>query len=284
MAAAAIWLEQWPCSLKGIAMQKDQQVDSSKKRKEDEDEDRAVFFWFPFFRGRRVEMIPSLLLLALFLWFALYNREAPAPKEAIAPQPAVAALPEPVKVETQRWGSSVIFPIEGKDGAGRGAAFDVAVLPKELSWVSKSSTQLANGGEIVPDDQLAARLFTQELRDGLGQSKQVIAIGLASQEGQVEEETQRAASRAQTAAGWLSNAVAPETGIWLLNLGQFKRTGCKAQTETTDTSWQRPVILVGIKSQDEGTDLVQAFADAISGKSNLPSRDCYSSFDLTRFR
>ena len=190
----------------------------------------------------------------------------------------------PVAVETQRWGGSVIYPIEGKDAAGKHAAFDVAVLPKDLAWISKSSTNLSLGGQPIPDDQTVDRLFTPELRDGLSKSKQVMAVGLASQEGQVEEETARAASRAQTAAKWLSSAVSQDTGIWVLNLGQFKKIGCPAQTETADSSWQRPVILVGVKSQDEGTDLSQAFADAISGKSNLPSRDCYTSFDLSRFR
>lgn len=261
-------------------MQSDQNAD---KRKEKEEEDRAGFFFFPFFRGRRIEMIPALLLVGLFLLLALFWLEKPAPKEPAAEAVATAA-PAPVTVETQRWGSSTIFPIEGADSAGRRAAFDVAVLPKELSWVSKSSTQLAQGTEVIPDDQLTDRLFSQELKDGLARSKNVLAVGLASQEGQVEEETARAANRARTAAGWLANAVPPETGIWILNLGQFKKSGCKAQTETTDTSWQRPVILVGVKSQDEGTELSQAFANAISGKSNLPSQDCYSSFELTRFR
>src|SRR5687767_7226924 len=140
-------------------MQSDQQP---KKRKEDEDEDRAGFFFFPFFRGRRVEMIPPLLLMALFLLLALFWLEKPAPQEP-APQTVAATAPETVKVETQRWGSSTIFPIEGKDSAGKRAAFDVAVLPKELSWVSKSSTQLSQGSEVIPDDQLTTRLFSQEL-------------------------------------------------------------------------------------------------------------------------
>jgi hypothetical protein len=262
-----------------------QQQSNTPQKKEDDEDDRAAFFWFPFFRGKRIEMIPSLLLLALFLFFGIYMWQSSVPPEpALPPQMTGAPAPEAVAVETQRWGSSIIFPIEGRDSAGKHAAFDVAVLPKELSWVSKSWTQLAMSGETIPDDQLTDRLFTQELRDGLSKSKQVVAVGLASQEGQVEEETERAANRAKTAAGWLANAVGAETSIWMLNLGQFKKSGCPAQTETTDTSWQRPVILVGVKSQDEGTDLVQAFADAISGKSNLPSRECYTSFDLARFR
>jgi hypothetical protein len=258
------------------------------KKNEDDDDDKAAFFLFPFFRGKRLEMVPPFLLLALFLLYGLYVWEKPVPSEPAKPalpqEVTAAPAPEPVAVETQRWGGSVVFPIEGKDQAGRKAAFDVAVLPKDLAWVSKSATNLALAGEPIPDDQTVGRLFTPELRDGLAQSKQVVAVGLASQEGQVEEETARAASRAQTAAKWLSEAVAAETGIWMLNLGQFKKSGCRAQTETTDTSWQRPVIIVGVKSQDDGADLVQAFSDAINGKSNLPSRDCYTAFELTRFR
>jgi hypothetical protein len=190
---------------------------------------------------------------------------------------------QPVKVETRRWGSSVIFPIEGKDTAGRRAAFDIAVLPKNLAWASKSATQLMEGASVIPEDATVTRIFTPELRAGLRESPEVMAVGLASQEGQREAETERAANRARTAAGWLMEAMAPETGIWTLNLGQFQ-AGCKATTEATDTSWQRPVIIVGIRESDKGVTLAEAFADAISGKSNLPSRDCYSSFDLTRFR
>jgi hypothetical protein len=259
----------------------------SSGRKEDDDDDRAGFFLFPFFRGRRWEMIPFLMLFALFLYWAFYVWQAPLPPEPAPQQAAAPAAPAEtaaVPVETQRWGGSVIYPIEGNDAAGKRATFDVAVLPKDLAWVSKSATNLSLGGQPIPDDQLIERLFTPELRDGLSKSKQVMAVGLASQEGLVEEETARAASRAQTAAKWLSDAVSPETGIWVLNLGQFKKNGCPAQTETADTSWQRPVILVGVKSQDEGADLAQAFASAISGKSNLPSRDCYTAFELSRFR
>jgi hypothetical protein len=248
-------------------------------KKEDDEEDRAGFFLFPFFRGKRMEMVPALALFALLLLLFLYFYQPPAPQEAKAPAPA-----QPVAVATERWGGSVVFPIQGKDSAGKNAAFDVAVLPKELAWVSKSSTQVALAGEQIPEDQLNTKLFTQELRDGLSKSSQIMSIGLASQEGQVDEETARAADRAKSAAAWLSNAFPQETGIWMLNLGQFKKTGCAAQTETTDTSWQRPVIIVGVKSQDEGANLAEAFASAISGKSNLPSRDCYTAFDLSRFR
>jgi hypothetical protein len=68
-----------------------------------------------------------------------------------------------------------------------------------------------------------------------------------------------------------------------MNLGQFQ-TSCANTTEADDTSWQRPVMIVGIRAADQGVALTEAFADAISGKSNLPDRTCYSSFELTRVR
>lgn len=205
---------------------------------------------------------------------------------AAVEQPVATIAEEPktdVKVATQRWGASVVFPIEGKDLARKQAAFDVAVLPADLAWARKSSTQLVQGGTAIAEDQAAARIFSAELRDGLSRSVEVIAVGLASQEGQRAEETERAKSRAASAARWLSTAVNGNVPIWTLNLGQF-RGSCKATTEAADTGWQRPVIIVGIRSQETGVNLTEAFADAISGKSNLPSRDCYTNFDLARFR
>ena len=199
------------------------------------------------------------------------------PVAAIAEQ-----LKTDVKVRTQRWGSSVVFPIEGKDLARKRAAFEVAVLPADLAWARKSSTALVQGGTQIPENEAAARIFSAELRDGLSRSTEVIAVGLASQEGQRAEETERARRRAASAAGWLSTAV-DGIPIWTLNLGQFRGT-CKATTEAADTGWQRPVIIVGVRSQEQGVNLTEAFADAISGKSNLPSRDCYTNFDLARFR
>jgi hypothetical protein len=277
-------------------------------QKKKDDEDRGIFAWFyrwydrydswsgrydwfnwlmGYFKAHTVATVATAGAAAVAVGGVvvmtnpeLKDRWLP-PKQVEQP---VAAMPaEPVAVTTQRWGSSVIFPIEGKDLAQRRAAFDVAVLPKDLTWARKSATQLALADATIAEDEAPARIVTPELREGLSRSAALIAVGLASQEGQVAEETERARQRAATAAGWLGSAFGAETPIWTLNLGQF-RGGCQAANETADTSWQRPVIVVGIRSQEDAVNLTEAFADAMSGKSNLPSRDCYTNFDLTRFR
>jgi hypothetical protein len=108
-------------------------------------------------------------------------------------------------VQTQSWGSSVIYPIMGRDLEGRRATFDVAVLPQNLTWAQRSDRELDQGGTIISNSQVADTVFTPELREGLGRSNAVIAVGLASQEGQIEAETARALRRATTAAGWLAS-------------------------------------------------------------------------------
>jgi hypothetical protein len=186
-------------------------------------------------------------------------------------------------VQTESWGSSVIYPIEGNDEEGRRAAFDVAVLPQDLVWSRRSDTDLDYTGSLISNANVPDRVFTPELREGLSRSGALIAVGVASQEGQLQAETARALRRGTTAAAWLAAISDEDKPIWVLNLGQF--TGeCDAVADRTDTSWQRPLIVVGIRSQEPQTDIDEAFADAMSGKSNLPSRECYTSFDMTKFR
>jgi hypothetical protein len=258
-------------------------------RKKDDD-DRGFFFWL-WGRNRglssfaEVAIISTVfgIILAIILWAYPMREDVVATPEAPPAAEPVAAAPAEETVQTQNWGSSVIFPIEGRDAAQKRAAFDVAVLPTDLTWAHKSSSAVTQGGAAIAAEETANRVFTPELRDGLNRSSEVIAVGLASQEGQVTEEAERARQRSLTAANWLASAVPPEKAIWTLNLGQFKGS-CKAAEGATGTSWQRPLIIVGIREQEEGVDITEAFADAISGKSNLPSRDCYTNFDLSKFR
>lgn len=237
--------------------------------------------------------IGGAVLAGVGALFLTNTQFAEKPAQPVPPQrtAAIGAPPakpartkaEPVKVETQRWGASTVYPVEGKDRAGKRAAFDVAVLPKEVAWARKSSTELTEGGQPVPRDIVVTKVFTAELREGLARSSHVIAVGMASQEGAAQEETERARNRARSAAAWLAKTVSPNTKIWVLNLGQFQNR-CTETAQQSDTSWQRPVMLIGVRSQQGGVRLREAFADAISGKANMPSRDCYSSFDLARFR
>lgn len=205
------------------------------------------------------------------------------PVEIVQPDTPPKAAEPPVQqakveVTTERWGEALVFPVNGADAAGKRASFDVAVLPKAFTWARKDDAHLAHDGKMLTDAQVQERVFTDDFRAGLGRSRDVIGVGVASQEGDVTEETGRAARRAKTSGEWLAKGTG--AGVWLLNLGQYK--GSCATADKGDTSWQRPVIMIGVRGQDEGVNLAQALGDAISGKSNLPSRDCYSNFEMKR--
>lgn len=198
---------------------------------------------------------------------------------------------EPLKVETaaiapepevRQTRNSTVFAIEGKDKAGRRATFDVVVLNKSFLWVRGSAEDLEKDGVTIPRDQLAAAVLDDEVKNALSDAKEVITVGTASQEGSATEEVARAERRARQAATLVSGAVAAETPIWTLNLGQY-RDPCK-DCETGGTSWQRPFIVIAVKEADPGTNIGEALTDAMSGKEKLPSPASYSAFALTRFR
>lgn len=226
------------------------------------------------------------------IWAFLTSKAAVATAVvAVGGAGAVAALkpellrgllgPSRVAVATERWGdSSIVFPVDGIDEAGRKASFDVVVMTRDFTWVRGSSDQLARQGIALSEAQVGTEVLTAEIRNGLSKSADLIAVGTASQEGVAANETGRADRRSRTSARWLSGAVMPPPRIWLLNLGQFQEA-CGAE-DTTDTAWQRPFMMIGVRKQEAGVDLGQALKNAISDKSNLPSPDCYSQFQLVR--
>ncbi len=201
----------------------------------------------------------------------------------IAPkQPVETAAIAPAPAEVRQTKNSVVFAIEGKDKAGRRGTFDVVVLNKNFLWVRGSSDELEKDGKTIPAADVASAVLDEEVRSALADAKEVITVGTASQEGDASEELARAERRAKQAATLVAPALTPSTPISALNLGRY-REPC-ANCETGGTSWQRPFIVVAVKSLEPGTKVGEALSDAMSGQQKLPSPKAYSAFDLTRFR
>lgn len=202
----------------------------------------------------------------------------PAKLAAVAPDPV-----EPlVTVKSQESDTSILFPIEGRDKAGRLGKFDVVVLTKKFGWVRKSTDQLVREGTVLAGTDVLAQIFDDQVRASFEKSTAVIAAGVASQEGDPKVETERANQRAKKSAEWLLPVVTPALPIWTLNLGQYKQP-CK-DCATSGTDWQRPLIVVAVRELEPNADMGEALADALRGKSNLPSPESYSAYVLTKFR
>ena len=204
------------------------------------------------------------------------------PKPPAIETAAIAPAPASPPAEVRQTKNSVVFAIEGRDKAGRRGTFDVVVLNKSFLWVRGSSDELEKDGKAIPAADVASAVLDEEVRTALADAKEVITVGTASQEGSASEEMARAERRAKQAATLVAPAVEATAPIWTLNLGQY-REPC-ANCETGGTSWQRPFIVVAVKSLEPDTNLGEALADAMSGQDKLPSPKSYSAFALSRFR
>ncbi len=184
---------------------------------------------------------------------------------------------EKLKVE-----NAAVFRIEGKDKQDRAAAFDFIILSSDYTWALGSTSQIVSGGKVIPGAEAPNRIFAPKVRDALAGESDLIGVGLASKDGKRSEEEARALARSKTVATWITKVAKPETALWALTLGQYDK-GCKLQ-EDKDSSFERPVLFVGVRSKAEGANLQEALADALNGHDNLPSRECYSRFDLEKIR
>jgi hypothetical protein len=193
-------------------------------------------------------------------------------------QTEIAPLADPMR-QTK---GTLIFAIEGRDKAGRRGTFDVVVARKQFLWVRGSAEDLEKDGRKITGDELAGDVLDQEVRDGLANAREIVAVGTASQEGDPAAEKARAGRRAVRTAEIVSTAVAPAVPVSSLNLGQYRESGSAAGSGGTD--WQRPFMVIAVKDLEEGTVLAEALADAMTGKEQLPSPSSYSAFELTRIR
>lgn len=186
------------------------------------------------------------------------------------------------RIIAKKWNErTMAFPIEGKDSAGRNALFDVVVLTKNYGWVKGSTTELERGETRLTAEDIENEVLAPQLREGLGSARELIAVGLASQEGQIESETQRGGLRANRIAEWVRTAVDSSIPMSTLNLGRYLEP-CN-DCETDDTSWQRPFIVIAVRQAEDGTNIGEALRAALSNTENLPSPSRYSAFALARY-
>ncbi|WKW50027.1 hypothetical protein [Rhodomicrobium lacus] len=232
-------------------------------------------------------ILAVLLFLAALVEGAILYAERAAKKVEAAPAPQpVAVVPQPVADKSapkERVENAYFFRIDGKDAEGRSASFDYIIVTSDFTWVKGSTVEVVSNDVVIPEEETADRIITPKVRESFASALDLIAVGLASREGDREAEEARALARAQTVAGWISKVTDASIPLWTLNLGQYDKEACKAK-EDADSSYERPVLLASVRARAEGVNLTEAFSDALSGHDNLPSRDCYSQFDLVKIR
>lgn len=203
----------------------------------------------------------------------LFRAPPPPPPAVAIVQPAPAA-PEMLADDT------TVFTMEGRDQAGRKVVFEVLVLSNAFSWMRGSATELTRDGKTLDGTAVLEQVFGGPVRERLQRASDLVAVGAASSEGAVAAEEARAEQRARTAAGWVLKA-APGKPVWSLALGQY-RASCQGSEAAADTSWQRPLLVVGVKTRDGEAAIDQALSDAMAHGKAMPSPACYSQFNFEK--
>ncbi|TAF02947.1 MAG: serine/threonine protein kinase [Nostocales cyanobacterium] len=203
-------------------------------------------------------LFTALIVSLLLLWtVALANRNN---KFTVVPADYGQA---PVKK-----GNVDYFPYEeGKDSQGRVAEFNIAVLSVEYKWQLGSTYQIKYNDEIITLDSLQSKLEQEGIQKIMENPSEIISVGTASCEGDVNAEQSRALERSkqiQLLAKKIFSNTSSVKGYRLLNLGQFQRKDCQANQDST--AYQRSIIIVGVKKQAEGVILDEALRDRLEKK------------------
>ncbi len=181
--------------------------------------------------------------------------------------PNVSLFPTPAQ-SPQRKGKVDYFPyVEGKDSQGRTAEFNIAVLSVEYKWKIGSSFQVKYNDQIINLDALQSSFEQEGIQRIMENPSEIISVGTASCEGSPQLEERRAFERAQQIqllGKKLFSNIPSVKGYRLLNLGQFRRNDCQSNQDLT--SYQRSIIIIGVKKQTEGVILDEALRERLEKK------------------
>lgn len=228
----------------------------------------GVWFWLADHHGERFWLLLSWLFIIGVTAATIYA--AYDSYRTVRGTFLIQARPEAPTANTRA------FLIAGRDSWGRRALFDVVVSARSIRWTRGSTDTLEQDGVRIAEEALEAFVFEPDVQDRLRRSQALIAVGVASQEGDPDRERARADRRARQTARWLRELARFDGPIHTLNLGQY--TAPCVACETDGTSWQRPLTVIAVRVTDPGVNLREALIDALERARNLPSPSSYSAF------
>jgi hypothetical protein len=160
---------------------------------------------------------------------------------------------------------------------------DFHALSDECRWVLGSVSEIDCGGTRFMGSDLIRSHLPSSLSMRITQDgADLVSIGVASVEGQIDTEEERAQTRASEMATWVSEQVEVTGHIWVINMGQFKRD-C-SDCNVADSSAQRPVILVTITHQDDPDLVRDLLKDSMKANAAIPNPDNYTQFKLVKLK
>ncbi|MFW9257309.1 protein kinase domain-containing protein [Nostoc sp. CALU 546] len=156
---------------------------------------------------------------------------------------------------------------EGRDSQGRIAEFNIAILSLEYKWLAGSNFQVKYNDEIISVDLLNLNLQQETIEKVMEDSNEIISVGTASCKGDTAVQERVALERSkqiQVLAKKLFINIPSIKSYRLLNLGQFQRSDC--QKNQNLTTYQRSVIIIGVKRESAGVILDEALRNRLEKK------------------
>jgi eukaryotic-like serine/threonine-protein kinase len=205
--------------------------------------------------------------------FGRHNRSCPLPP------------PPPMKLQSpEKIGNVLYYPyLKAKDLNGKSAEINMAVLSDRYEWQLASDTQVKLKGQTqsLPISVLKEELKKQGIFKIMDNPNRIVAIGTASCEGTKTEEELRALSRAKTIQDKIVKQLFQVKEYPILNLGQFKSDKC--ELDTTGTSIQRSLVIVGLRKESEGLMVKEAVYQRLSQTIKNLKLDEYTLGSLQKF-
>ncbi|MCC5619183.1 serine/threonine protein kinase [Nostoc sp. CHAB 5836] len=156
---------------------------------------------------------------------------------------------------------------EGRDSQGRIAEFNLAVLSLEYKWLLGSSFQIKYNDEIISVDLLKLNLEQEGIDKIMEAHSEIISVGTASCKGNTAVQERVALERSkqiQLLAKKIFINTPSVKSYRLLNLGQFQRSNCQITQDLT--TYQRSLIIIGVKKQSTGVIIDEALRDRLENK------------------
>jgi eukaryotic-like serine/threonine-protein kinase len=184
----------------------------------------------------------------------------------------------------QKIGDVLYYPyLSAKDRQGKSAEINMAVLSDRYEWQLGSDNQVKLKGQnqSVPISVLKKELEKQGIFKIMDNPNRIIALGAASCEGAGPIEEARAMSRGKAIQSQLVKQLFQVKEYPVLNLGQFKRDNCKLNT--TATSFQRGLVIVGMRNETAGLEVKAALYQRLGKTIKGLNLNDYSQGSLEKF-
>ena len=205
----------------------------------------------------------------------------PPPTPTLTPSAIPTSSPNPPKVSLRPGPAGPETPwIEVPDLTDKTAEFKLVILTDDYRWQIASDDFVSHREDLQETIPLfnLVEVLENKIYKAIDNPNQIISVGAASCEGSKLAEETRAKDRSIQIHNILAKNLFGVKTYQTLNLGQFRADKCNPIPEKN--SFQRAIILIGVRKETEGVILKESLKNFLSLKIEDFKLDDFTRFDL----